>query len=168
MRFILILMVCLIPLFSKEYFVDKIYDGDTIGVNNGNENFKVRFYGIDAPEREQDFGIYCAEVLSQKLLRQNITLDIKDVDKYGRKVAIVYLNNSDINRYMVQQGCAWAYTYYTDIYKQDELKARKNLDGLWIDKNAMEPYKFRKMNKYKRSESDEIKKMLKIMLFADR
>ena len=34
-----------------------IYDGDTLRVVRGNEELKIRFCGIDAPEKNQEFGI---------------------------------------------------------------------------------------------------------------
>ncbi|WP_267523480.1 thermonuclease family protein [Campylobacter sp. MG1] len=162
--FLLFFTLCL---FADEYLVIKVYDGDSFVAVNNNVKSDIRLYGIDAPEGNQNFGKECKGILSNMILDKKINIDVKNIDKYKRKVAVVYLNEIDINRYMVQQGCAWAYTYYTDIYKDDELKAKSELKGLWIDKNAMEPYKFRKMNKYKRSESEEIKKMFKMLLSFD-
>jgi endonuclease YncB( thermonuclease family) len=34
-----------------------IYDGDTLRVVKGNEELKIRFCGIDAPEAKQELGI---------------------------------------------------------------------------------------------------------------
>ncbi len=40
-----------------------IYDGDTIRVIRGNEELKIRFYGIDAPEKAQALGIESRDYL---------------------------------------------------------------------------------------------------------
>lgn len=158
MRFILIFLLSL-NLFANQ--VIKVYDGDTIKVRQGKKAIKVRLYGIDAPESNQNFGAYCTRMLSKKIFNKQVKLKIKGKDKYKRKVAIVYLGDEDINQYMVDNGCAWAYTYYSKKYKQNELKAREELKGLWIDKKAQNPYEWRKKHKHKRSESEELKKLFK-------
>lgn len=163
MRLVLILLFCL-SLSAQEYFVNKVIDGDTIKVKKGKKNYKVRLYGIDAPETSQNFGAFCTKLLSSKVIGRKVKLDIKAKDKYKRLVAIVYLDDVDINRYMVQSGCAWSYTYYTNLYKKDELKAKDELKGLWIDKKAINPYEWRKKHKHKRSESEELKKLIKWMV----
>lgn len=160
MRFILIFLLSL-NLFAREYFVSKVMDGDTIQVRNGKKKLKIRLYGIDAPETSQNFGAYCTKVLSSRVIGRNVDLKFKGKDKYKRHIAIVYLDDVDINRYMVQEGCAWAYSYYTNMYKSDELKAKQELKGLWIDKNAQNPYEWRKKHKHKRSESEELIKLFK-------
>jgi len=48
---------------------------------------------------------------------------------------------------MVASGFAHAYTYYTDKYKADELLAKTDKRGLWIDDNPQNPYEFRKEHK---------------------
>ena len=163
MRFVLIFLLS-INLFAGEYFVSKVMDGDTIQVRKGKKKTKVRLYGIDAPETSQNFGAYCTRVLSSKIIGKKVDLKIKGKDKYKRTIAIVYLDEVDINRYMVQQGCAWAYSYYTNMYKSDELKARQELKGLWIDKNAQNPYEWTKKHKNRRSESEELKKLLQWLI----
>ncbi|QPH88770.1 thermonuclease family protein [Campylobacter concisus] len=42
-------------LFAFPAKVIKISDGDTITVLSGKEQTKVRLYGIDAPEKKQDY-----------------------------------------------------------------------------------------------------------------
>ena len=51
----LIIVVITTPLFAFPAKVIKISDGDTITVLNGKEQTKVRLYGIDAPEKKQDY-----------------------------------------------------------------------------------------------------------------
>lgn len=133
--------------YSKEYYVKKVVDGDTIQVMHKGEKIKVRFYGIDAPESEQKYGKYCTKELEKLIQGKEVKLDIKSTDGYGRKVAIVWYNDVDINKQMVRIGCAWAYTYYTNVYKNDETYAKSNKFGLWQDKNPQNPYNFRKQYK---------------------
>lgn len=133
--------------FLNEYSLDKVSDGDTITVLSKGEKIKVRFYGIDAPESKQKYGQYCTKMLSDFLANKQIKLDIKDKDKYGRSVAIVYANGLDINQQMVKNGCAWSYQNYTKKYLEDEKYARANKLGLWQDNNPQNPRDFRLQNK---------------------
>lgn len=34
-----------------------VSDGDTIHIIDDNQKYKIRFYGIDTPEKNQDFGL---------------------------------------------------------------------------------------------------------------
>ena len=54
--------------------------------------------------------------------------------------------NESINKYMVREGWAIAYRYYSKIFVIDENFAKKNQLGIWQG-NFIEPYLFRKNNK---------------------
>ncbi|TXE78893.1 nuclease [Campylobacter peloridis] len=127
--------------------VDKIIDGDTIEVFLNDDKIKVRLFGIDAPEKDQAYGDLSAKFLSAIILNKEITLNIKDEDKYGRILAIVYLNDKDINQVMVKNGFAWAYEHYSDLYINDQNYAQENKKGLWEDINPIKPYIWRKQTR---------------------
>nr|DAL00459.1 MAG TPA: nuclease-like protein [Caudoviricetes sp.] len=57
MRTKILTLILLLPLslFAFSAKVIKISDGDTITVLSGKEQTKVRLYGIDAPEKKQDY-----------------------------------------------------------------------------------------------------------------
>ena len=57
MRTNILTLILLLPLslFAFSAKVIKISDGDTITALNGKEQTKVRLYGIDAPEKKQDY-----------------------------------------------------------------------------------------------------------------
>lgn len=127
--------------------VVRVIDGDTIELlDTRKQKHRIRFWGIDAPETttNQPFGKKAKEILATKIAGKEIKATIKDKDKYGRTIAKIELNGEDINKFMVASGLAWAYTYYTDAYKNDEKKAREAKIGLWVDKNPIEPYEWRK------------------------
>ncbi|KQI58207.1 thermonuclease family protein [Campylobacter jejuni] len=54
----------------------------------------------------------------------------------------------DINRFLVSKGYAWADTYYSNAYIKEQENAKKNHLGLWKESNPIEPYKWRKHNKF--------------------
>lgn len=56
MKSILLLAMLYASLFAFPAKVIKISDGDTITVLNDKEQTKVRLYGIDTPEKKQDYG----------------------------------------------------------------------------------------------------------------
>lgn len=140
--------------------VTKVVDGDTIHVTDSlGTKVKVRFYGIDAPELEyinktgkigkqgQPFGKESYETLLSKLNGKKIRLDVMDIDRYQRVVAIVWLTNRNINHEMVSEGMAWAYRKYLDKahpeYINAEESAQTEKKGLWVQADPQKPWEFR-------------------------
>ena len=94
-------------------------------VTSEDTKLKVRLYGIDAPEIQhinkrtgiiskpgQPYGEEAYRVLEGKVFRKKVKVQIMDIDRYHRTVAVLYLGDRDINREMVQEGYAWAYREY--------------------------------------------------------
>ena len=75
-----------------------------------------------------------------------VQCEIVDIDRYKRFVAKCFINKINLNRYMVQNGWALAYRYYSDDFINDEEIAKKNKAGIWQGK-FQEPYLFRKQQK---------------------
>ncbi|OCX42351.1 hypothetical protein A7X81_03955 [Campylobacter ornithocola] len=129
--------------------VSRVIDGDTIEAKFENEKLKIRLFGIDAPESDQAYGKMAKQFLNAIVLNKEVVLSVKDEDKYGRILAIVYLNDKDINQIMVKNGFAWAYEHYSDLYINEQNYAKENKKGLWEDENPIEPYKWRKQIRLK-------------------
>lgn len=129
--------------------VSRVVDGDTIEAKFENEKLKIRLFGIDAPESDQAYGKMATQFLKAIVLNKEVVLNVKDEDKYGRILAIVYLNDKDINQVMVKNGFAWAYDHYSDLYVNEQNYAKENKKGLWVDENPIEPYKWRKQIRLK-------------------
>jgi hypothetical protein len=76
-----------------------------------------------------------------------VTLQPITQDNYDRLVAVVYLNDENINAWMVQQGHAWAYRQYLDDaqYCAWEQQARASRSGVWSlpSTNRIAPWEFR-------------------------
>ncbi|VUA74589.1 thermonuclease family protein [Campylobacter coli] len=134
------------PSFKAQ--VIRVIDGDTIEISTNNKTSKIRFFGIDAPELKQNFGKKSKAALEKILKDKEVYIFSKNKDNYGRIVAIVKLKDVDINQFLVSQGYAWADTYYTNAYIKEQEKAQKNKLGLWKDDNPIEPYKWRKQNRF--------------------
>ena len=122
-----------IPPVSKGKVV-KVYDGDTITVASkilGSKKiyrFSVRLNGIDAPEikgktqEEKNAAIISRDVLREKILGEIVLLKDVKTEKYGRLLATVYLNNINMNEWMLTNNYAIPYdggkkTDFEDFHK---------------------------------------------------
>ena len=56
MKILTLILLLPLSLFAFSAKVVKISDGDTITILQNKEQTKVRLYGIDAPEKKQDYG----------------------------------------------------------------------------------------------------------------
>ena len=129
----------------------KIIDGDTIHIKSN----KIRLHGIDAPETKQTCKIdnqdwYCGKQsikeLKNLINNQKVECNVNDVDRYNRYVAICFVNEININQWMVKNGWAIAYRYYSKDYIVEEKYANDNKLGIW-NSEFIEPYAYRRQNK---------------------
>jgi len=126
--------------------VVRVADGDTITVlAAGNVQEKIRFHGIDAPEKDQAFGQKSKQRLSDYVFGKDVTVTWKSKDKYGRILGTVWLGSTDINLQMLRDGYAWHYKRFDSnpTYAAAEAEARQMRRGLWIDPNPLPPEEFR-------------------------
>ena len=132
--------------------VVSVADGDTITVLDGDKvQHKIRLQGIDAPEKNQAFGSKSKELLTDKIAGHEVLVEWKEKDRYGRILGEVMLGRRHINLEMVQEGMAWHYVQYSKSKELDraEQGARHARRGLWIDKDPIPPWAFRKAAKAK-------------------
>lgn len=122
----------------------RVVDGDTIFVDIGGRQYKVRYIGMDTPETVhpfkpvQYFGKEASEKNRELLAGKEIRLekDISETDKYGRLLRYVWVGNVMVNAELVRLGYASSYTYppdvkYQRLFLQLEREARENNRGLW-------------------------------------
>ena len=142
---ILALILCLpLSLFAFSAKVVKISDGDTITILQDKQQIKVRLYGIDAPEKKQDYGQRSKQFLASLIAGQVAEVEPKGKDRYKRTLGIIHYKGQDINAQMVLNGYAWAYVKYSRIYVNQEKLARENKRGLWQSSNPTPPWEWRK------------------------
>jgi endonuclease YncB( thermonuclease family) len=114
--------------------VVRVADGDTITIlTSDKEQVKIRFAGIDCPERAQPWGRNATEALKAVLTGEPVTIEVIDVDRYKRTVGRVYIKGMNVNRHLVESGNCWVYPRYAKDQKlfdlQEQAKAAKR--GLW-------------------------------------
>ncbi|TAN61474.1 MAG: thermonuclease family protein [Magnetospirillum sp.] len=68
------------------------------------------------------------------------------LDKYGRTVARCRAGRVDLNRRMVADGWALAFTRYSAEFADDEQHAREGSRGMW-DSEVMPPWDWRAANR---------------------
>jgi len=73
-----------------------VYDGDTVKLrsNNSQDEFKLRLSDIDAPERNQSYGLKSRRALMKLCKGENITVTarISGIDKYQRSLGKLECN----------------------------------------------------------------------------
>ena len=127
--------------------VVKVSDGDTITVlDSSKAQHKIRFHGIDAPEKKQAFGNASRKFLAGLVANREVRVAWSKRDRYQRILGTVFVDGKDVNLEMLKAGMAWHYKKYdsTPAYAQAESEARAAKRGLWQDKNPIEPEEFRK------------------------
>lgn len=129
----------------------EVYDGDTATLlTPDNRKYRVRFFGIDAPEAAQGSGIAARDALREKILGRRVTVHVAAVDRYGRAVGKVMLGGRYINLEMVAEGWAW---YYADYAAREydlasaEKEARQRALGLWKTADPQPPWEWRRAHK---------------------
>ena len=128
-----------------------ITDGDTIKILNN----KIRLHGIDAPEKKQkctknkknyNCGTIATKALSRKISKKLVKcLNQENKDRYNRFIGVCFVENEDLNKWMVRNGYAIAYRRYSKDYILDEEFAKINKLGLWSG-TFLRPEKWRKLN----------------------
>lgn len=123
------------PSGSETVTVAQVVDGDTIELTNGR---KVRYIGINTPERDQPYYAEATAVNRQLVEGKNVQLelDVETFDQYGRTLAYVWVDGVMVNLEIVQQGYANAFTVppnvrYEGQFRQAEREAREAERGLW-------------------------------------
>lgn len=147
-----------IPETAEEEFFEvvKVIDGDTITIKINDKNETVRLIGLDTPETHdartgvQCFGKEATEKLKSVIGdRVAVERDEREGerDKYKRLLAYIYTEEGlFLNKYMIEQGYAYEYTYddpykYQKEFKAAEADAKAKKRGLWAPDACPEPKK---------------------------
>lgn len=122
-----------------------VADGDTITVRDGARDVHVRLWGIDAPERGQPWSKRARDALVARALRRDARVVERGVDAYGRTLARVSVDGTDLAEAQLRDGWAWVFRRYTDdpalVTLEDAARAARR--GLWADRDPEPPWRFR-------------------------
>jgi endonuclease YncB( thermonuclease family) len=110
-----------------------IADGDTLTMLVDNVQYKIRLAEIDTPEKRQPYGTRAKQALSEMVFGEEIRVEVQTVDRYGRTVARVYIDDVDVCAELVRQGMAWVYRRYVkdeSLYDVEQ-EAKNTKRGIW-------------------------------------
>lgn len=145
-------------LFSKSIIqgrIIKVSDGDTVTLlDNNNKQIKIRLYGIDCPEKGQDYYQVAKNYVSTAIYNKEVKVEIINTDRYKRSVGIIWpTENRNLNIELLNQGLAWHYKQFdkSKQYAEAENIARNQKLNIWKHKNSQAPWEFRKNKKNKKS-----------------
>lgn len=126
-------------LFPSSFTVVEVVDGDTIKLN---DDRRIRYISIDAPEEEKCFAQEAKEINSDLVLDKKVRLemDTNEMDRFGRYLAYVYLQDGEkeifVNEFLLAEGAAEFFLdtvnlHYQDLLVQAAEKAHQENKGLW-------------------------------------
>ncbi len=128
--------------------VVRVVDGDTIVIDRGRGNERVRYIGIDTPESVKpntpvEFMAKEASAANEALVAgREVVLeqDVSNTDRYDRLLRYIWLREGDgwvfVNLELVRRGFAQVATYppdvrWTDTFLSAQQDARDAGRGLW-------------------------------------
>jgi endonuclease YncB( thermonuclease family) len=145
----LLTLPCLAWAWSGE--VVGITDGDTITVLHSKtlKDVKIRLYGIDCPEGGQAFSKKAKQFTSKMVYGKVVEVKVMATDRYGRTVAMIFVDKTLLNEELVKAGLAWVYDFYCsepicESWKNFQIGARFDKRGLWADPDRIPPWEFRR------------------------
>ena len=112
-KLLLLLLIAPMISFGQEIRVVRVIDGDTFVIEGGE---RVRMIGINAPELKDTYGVESKNHLKTLIESKYVNLIKGDVtankDYFKRLLRYVYLDSTDINLKMIEDGFASAYLKY--------------------------------------------------------
>lgn len=119
----------------------RIVDGDTIDVDCGDFQDRVRLLRIDTPERGEPGYHEASRALADMLDGEDVYLGFENPGRperghYGRLLAYVYADDENVNVEMVRAGWSPFWTKYgtgrlATTFTEAELEARQRSAGMW-------------------------------------
>lgn len=150
---VLLLIATRVPAETLTGRIIGVSDGDTITLLDSERvSHKIRVAGIDAPEKQQPFGVKAKTSLSGLAYNRTAEAECRKIDRYRRKVCVVFVSGKDVGLEQIKAGMAWWYQQYAKEqtrqeridYERAESLAMQHRYGLWNSKNPMPPWEWRR------------------------
>lgn len=133
----------------EEASVVRVVDGDTIVIDRGLGDERLRYIGMDTPETVKPgtavewIGLEASAANKALVDGKTVVLekDVSETDRFGRLLRHVWLRDATwllVDLELVRDGYAWVSTYppdvkYADLYLAGQVDAREHDRGLWGD-----------------------------------
>ncbi|MEL6405043.1 MAG: thermonuclease family protein [Chloroflexota bacterium] len=111
--------------------VVNVVDGDTIDVVINGTEYRVRYVGVNTPERDEvcyaDATQANADMVEGEIVR--LVRDTADTDRFGRLLRYIYVGETFVNRQLVADGYAETVLYGDDDeFYDDFLRFERNAE----------------------------------------
>lgn len=125
-----------------------VLDGDTLLVESGPFQSKLRLVNIDAPEKAQPFGPESQQSLQALVEGKTVQVESRAVDQYQRTLAVVSVGGLNVNEEQVRRGLAWAYSRSREARRYGVLQAEAQAArrGLWQQADPERPAQWRRQH----------------------
>ncbi|MCY3944717.1 MAG: thermonuclease family protein [Anaerolineaceae bacterium] len=119
------------PVVGEEARVLRVIDGDTIEVSLNRRNRRVRYIGINTPERDEPCSNAATAANRRLVGGRDVTLvrGAEETDRYGRLLRYIYADGVFVNEALVRDGFAENFvwepnTRFADHFRALEAEAR--------------------------------------------
>lgn len=141
-RALILALLFLVSAEAQAERVRHVVDGDTLVLE---DNQRLRLIGVDTPEVDhprynrvgEPFGEEAKQFLKSKIEGKEVRLEAgaEAYDKYGRRLAFVYLDGECLNETLLREGYAEAIRYLRYEQKEQYLaledEAKRAGKGMW-------------------------------------
>jgi micrococcal nuclease len=102
-----------------------VIDGDTIDVLLSGQRVRIRYIGINTPERDEVCYAQASQANAALVAGKTVRLvkDISETDVFDRLLRYVYVGDTFVNAALVQQGVAEVTSYPPDTRHFEEILA---------------------------------------------
>ncbi|NLI82067.1 MAG: nuclease [Deltaproteobacteria bacterium] len=126
-----------------------VLEGDTILVSRDGKKERIQLYGIDCPERGQDFGQVAKNYAEQRLAGRTIDVEPAGTSRRDRNVALVFLDEELFNLELVRVGLAWVRMQSCTMpdckgWREVQKGAKRRRAGVWSDLNPVPPWEYKR------------------------
>ena len=134
-------------LHAGDFIVTRVVDGDTIVVSDATTSYTIRLIGVNTPEtvdprsEVECFGMEASNKMKELVEYKKVRLEQDPTqgnkDRYSRLLRYVYRDDGlFINKWLIEEGFAYEYTYNTPYrfqaeFKQSQRNAQSGNKGLW-------------------------------------
>ncbi len=147
-RILPVLLLILLPsvVFAFTGKVVSVADGDTVTVlTKDKAQVKIRLYGIDCPEKAQDFGTKAKQFTADMVFGKMVDVEPVDQDRYGRTVGLLTVDGMNVNEAILKAGYAWVYNQYCrkafcSDWQAIQDAVQKARIGLWSHPDPIPPW----------------------------
>lgn len=145
-----LMLTAAVPAFAAtlQGKVVKVFDGDSLLFQpaGGGKPIEVRLKDIDAPEICQPGGPEARDYLQEFVADKPAVLDTGASDGYGRTLAVLKVDEMNVNQRMVAEGHAWSLRtkWNQGPFVAQEKMATALKRGLHANPGAIAPWEWRR------------------------